>query len=49
LEALGKLPCHEEFLVANCDNVATRYSPYGLYMLIGNFAATNYSDTKHLA
>ena len=41
VEALGKLPSHERFLIANCDDAATRYSPYGVYMLISNLAATD--------
>jgi hypothetical protein len=48
-EALGELLCHEGFLIANCNDAAVRNSSDGVYMLVGNFAATDYGDAKHLA
>ena len=38
---------HERFLIAQCYNLAIRNPADGLYMLIGDFAATDYRDTEH--
>jgi hypothetical protein len=47
-ETLGKLLGHERFLIASCNDTTIRNSPEGVYMLVGNFPATDYCDTKHL-
>ena len=45
LESFRQLPSHEQLAVTKRDDLGARDAANGRNMLVGNFAATNDSDT----
>jgi hypothetical protein len=44
---LTELPGHQKFLITKWHNLAIRHAPDSGHVLVGDFAAADYSDTKH--